>query len=104
MDVNLKRRSRERAIASEIANEIHRQLGPSVMPEALAVKNDVICEIFGDAFDSHSVTESAAARILSYVPAHLVGLNLKQAQIAANFADLNRKLDAVIRQPLTRNN
>jgi hypothetical protein len=87
--MDLKRRKKEQAIAAEIANEIHRQLGPT-MPEELAVKNDVICEIFGDAFDRHSITESAADRILAFVPAYLAGLNLK-------FAELNRKLDAAVR-------
>jgi hypothetical protein len=87
--MDLKRRKKEQAVAAEIANEIHRQLGPT-MPEELAVKNDVICEIFGDAFDRHSITESAADRILAFVPVVLADLNRE-------YAELNSRLDAAVR-------
>src|ERR1019366_8789888 len=87
--MDLKRRKKEQAVAAEIANEIHRQLGP-VMPEALAVKNDVICKVFGDAFDRHGITESAAERILHYVPKELAAMNNK-------FAELQRRVDAAVR-------
>jgi hypothetical protein len=96
MDINLKRRARERAIASEIANELHRALGP-MPPEALAEKNDDICKVFADAFDRHHVvSEASGERILAHVPKVLAGLN-------QSFADLNRKLDAAMRQPRMRN-
>jgi hypothetical protein len=92
-DWNLKRRKSERAVAAEIANELHRTLSPT-RPEALAEKSDVICKVFGDAFDRHGITESAAERVLSYVPAILADMNLK-------FAEMNRRLDAAIRPPLS---
>jgi hypothetical protein len=83
---------RERQIAEEIANELHRVFGP-IMPEALAEKNDAICKIFADAFDRyHVVSEASGARILAYVPKVLADLNLK-------FAELDRQLDAAVRPP-----
>jgi hypothetical protein len=92
-DFNLKRRKREQAIAAEIANELHRALGP-IMPEALAKNSDVVCAVFGRVFDRHHVvSEASGARILEYVPKILAGMN-------QSFADLNRKLDAAIRQPM----
>jgi hypothetical protein len=79
-------RTRERAIAEEISNEIHRVLRP-VMPEDLGDKNqDLVCGIFAGAFDRHGVTDEAAgARILSYVPGALAELNF-------NFFELNRQI------------
>jgi hypothetical protein len=94
MDVNLRRRARERAIASEIANELYRELGP-ILPEMLATKNAVIHKVFADAFDFHSVTdEPSAGRILAHVPKALAGHNLK-------FAELQRRLDAAVRPPIS---
>jgi hypothetical protein len=89
MDFN--RRTRERAIASEIAHELHRALG-AIRPEELVGENrDVVEKVFGTAFDRHGVTaEAVAARILKFVPKRLAELNLK-------FADFNRQLDAAIR-------
>jgi hypothetical protein len=93
--MDIKRRARERAIAAEIAGEIHRVMGPT-MPEALVGENrDIVCGVFADAFDRHGiVTEASGARILGYVPKVLAGLN-------QSFADLNRKLDAAVR-PILR--
>lgn len=89
MDFN--QRARERRIAEEIADAIHRS-GPT-LPENL--NRESVCGIFADAFDRHGiVAEDAGARILSYVPKVLAGLN-------QSFADLNRKLDAAIRQRKT---
>jgi hypothetical protein len=83
-------RTRERAIAEEIANEIHRVLGP-VMPEDVGDKNqDLVCGIFAGAFDRYRVVDEAAgARILSLVPSVLAELNF-------NFAKLNRQLDVAV--------
>jgi hypothetical protein len=90
MDLNFKRRSRERAIASEIANELYHALGPA-MPEALAENRDVVCETFARVFDRHGiVTEASGSRILAYVPKVLADLNLK-------FAELKSRLDAAVR-------
>jgi hypothetical protein len=94
--MDFKRRKHERAVAAKIASELHRVLGP-IAPETLAVKSEVTCKVFSEVFDYYGVTESAAERILHLVPAILADLNLK-------FAELNSRLDAVIRQPLTRNN
>jgi hypothetical protein len=83
---------RERRIAEEIANELHRALGP-IMPEDLGENSEVVERVFGDAFDRHHVvSEASGARVLGYVPAELARLN-------QSFADLNQKLDAAIRQP-----
>jgi hypothetical protein len=89
--MDLKRRSRERAIASEIAHKIYRALGPA-MPEALVGGNrDVVCGIFADVFDSHGVvSEASGGRILEFVPKVLASLNLK-------YAELHRQIDAAIR-------
>src|ERR1035437_2911877 len=97
MDVNLRRRARERAIAAEIANEL--ALSPAMQggltPEPLSDNSSLVCEVFGRVCDRHQVvTEDAGARILEYVPKVLAKLNLK-------FADLNRQLDAAIRQTRT---
>jgi hypothetical protein len=83
-------KTRERAIAQEIANEIRLVLG-QVMPEDLGNKNqDLVCGIFAGAFDRHRVVDEAAgARILSYVPGILAKLNF-------NFAELNRRLDVAV--------
>ncbi len=60
------------------------------MPEELAVKNDLICDIFSEAFDRNQIiNEVVAGRILGYVPRVLADLNRK-------FADLNRQLDAAM--------
>jgi hypothetical protein len=92
MDVNLRRRARERAIASEIANKLYRALGPA-MPE-VGENRDTVCRIFADAFDRHGIVdESAGGRILGYVPRVLADLNLK-------FAELNSRLDAAMRPPM----
>ena len=93
MDTNLRRRSHERAIAAEVANELFRALGPAMMPESLGEKNrDVVERVFGDAFDRHGVAaEASGARILAYVPAELARLNFK-------YAEFDRKLDAAVRQ------
>jgi hypothetical protein len=90
MDVNLKRRAFERAVALKIAQDLTQALGP-IMPEALAVKSDVVCRIFSDALDQNRIVdETAAERILHYVPAFLAELNFK-------FAELDRQLSAAIR-------
>jgi len=91
-EANFKRK-RELAIASEIANELFRALGPAMMPESLGEKNrDVVEKVFGDAFDRHGVVaESSGARILGFVPSMLAKLNFK-------FAEFDRQLDAAIRQ------
>ena len=95
MDINLKRRAREHAIAAEIADELHRALGPG-MPEALGENREIVCEVFGRVFDRRQIlTESSGARILGYVPRVLPSVNLK-------FADLNRKLDAAMPPPARR--
>jgi hypothetical protein len=87
MDWNLNRRKREREIAAEIADELHRVLGPT-SPEVLAEKSDLVCGIFADSFDRHQVvSEASGERILAHVPLVLADLNRK-------FAELNRQLDA----------
>jgi hypothetical protein len=84
---------RERAIAEEIAEKIYRVQGP-IAPEDL--DRDIVCGIFADFFDSHQVVaEAEGARILALVSPLLAELNLK-------YAELNRQLDAAIRQPLIR--
>jgi hypothetical protein len=93
MDLNPRRRTFEQAVALQIAQELTRALGP-ILPEALATANETVCGIFADAFDRNEVTnEAAAARILGYVPKFLVDLN-------SQFAELNARLDAAIRQPI----
>jgi hypothetical protein len=90
MDVSLKRRSRERSIAEDLARELHRLLGPHA-PEALAENSDVVCDAFSRIFDQHGiVNESSGARILGYVPKVLAQLNFKHAE-------LHRQIDAAIR-------
>jgi hypothetical protein len=89
-EANLKRK-RERAIASEVANELFRVLG-AIRPEELVGENrDVVERIFGHAFDRHGVVaEASGARILEFVPKVLASLNLK-------YAEFNRQIDAAIR-------
>jgi hypothetical protein len=92
-DWNLRRRTFEGAVALQIAQELTRTLGPVLQPEMLAVKNDVICRVFGEALDRNQIVdESAAERVLLFVPKFLADMN-------QSFAVLNRKLDAAIRQP-----
>ena len=88
-------RLRER-IAEYIASELHRLLGP-IMPQDLAGGNgDTVRGVFGDAFDrNHVVREPVAARILARVPRELARLNLQ-------FAELNLRLDAAVRQPRSK--
>ena len=94
MDWNLKRRKFEQAIASEIAHELTRALGP-IAPETLAIKSDTVCRIFSDALDRNGVVdESAAERVLAFVPGMLAGMN-------QTFAELNRRLDAAVRPPIS---
>lgn len=82
-------RTREHAIAEEIANEIHLVLGP-VMPERLGEHPDAVQGVFGDAFDRHGVVdEASAARILARVPKELAARNLQ-------FAELNRQIDVAV--------
>jgi hypothetical protein len=82
--------TREHRIAEEIASELHLTLGPT-LPEALAGENrDIVCRVFGDAFDRHGIVdEASAARILARVPKELAARNLQ-------FAELNRKLDVAV--------
>jgi hypothetical protein len=88
--MDIKRRARERAIAAEIAHELHRALGPT-MPEALGENRDIVCGIFADAFDRHQVvSEASGERILAYVP-------LELAERHRKFAELHRQLDAAVR-------
>jgi hypothetical protein len=90
MDTNLRRRAFERAVALKIAQDLTHTLGP-IRPESLVVMNDVVCRIFSDALDKNGVDdESAAERILHYVPAFLAQLNLK-------YAESDRQLNAAIR-------
>ena len=90
--MDLKRRKKEQAVAAEIADELTRALGP-IAPETLAIKSDTVCRIFSDALDRNGVVdESAAERVLAFVPGILADVNLK-------FADLQRKLDAAVRPP-----
>jgi hypothetical protein len=90
MDFNLKRRAFERAVAFKIAEDLTHTLGP-ILPEALAVKSDVVCRIFSDALDQNRIVdETAAERILHYVPAFLAEMNLK-------YAEFDRQLTAAIR-------
>jgi hypothetical protein len=95
MDWNLKRRKFEQACASEIAHELTRALGP-IAPETLAIKSDTVCRIFSDALDRNGVVdESAAERVLAFVPGILADVNLK-------FAELNSRLDAAMLRPPRR--
>jgi hypothetical protein len=92
IEMDFKRRKHERAVAAEIANEIHRALGPA-MPE-VGENRDTVCRIFADAFDRHQVvSEASGERILKCVPKILAGLY-------QNYAELNSRLDAAVRQPL----
>jgi hypothetical protein len=88
-------RTRERAIAAEIADELHRVLGP-ILPQDLAGKNgDIVRGVFGDAFDRHGIiNETVAARILARVPKVLARMNLQ-------FAELNRQLAVAARPRFT---
>ena len=86
MDVNLRRRARERAIAAEIANEL--ALSPAMQggltPEALSDNSSLVCEVFGRVFDRHQIVdEGAAERILGYVPKVLAGLSTPRCGHAA---------------------
>jgi hypothetical protein len=95
-DWNLKRRTFERCVALQVAQELTRTLGP-VQPEMLTQKNDVICRVFGEALDRNGIVdEGAAERILHYIPKTLADMNRQHAA-------LHHRLDAAIRQPLTRN-
>jgi hypothetical protein len=89
--MDFKRRKHEQAVASAIAHELHRVMGP-ILPEMLATRNDIVCGVFSKAFDQYKIfDEAVAARILKFVPKRLAELNLK-------FADFNRQLSAAIRQ------
>ena len=95
--MDFKRRKHERAIASEIANELNRVLGRA-MPEALADNRDIVCGIFATVFDRHHVvTEDAGARILSFIPGVLACLHQPFAR-----PDLDRKLDAAMPNATSR--
>jgi hypothetical protein len=90
--MDFKRRKLEHAIASEIAHELHRVMGP-ILPEMLATRNDIVCGVFSRAFDQYKIfDEAVAVRILKFVPKRLAELNLK-------FAEFNRQFDAAIRHP-----
>jgi hypothetical protein len=89
--MDFKQRARERAIASEIAHELHRVMGP-ILPEMLATRNDIVCGVFSKAFDQYKIfDEAVAARILKFVPKRLAELNLK-------YAEFDRQLSAATRQ------
>jgi hypothetical protein len=93
--MDFRQRARERAIADEIANELHRVLGP-LNPEDLEKNSATVGEVFGRVFDRHGIIDEApAAQILARVPKELAALNLP-------FADLNRKLDSAIRTSAPR--
>ena len=69
----------ERAIASELAQELCAALGPALPPEALTANCETVCEVFGRVFDRHEIViESVGARILSRVP-KLLAKNFKFA-------------------------
>ena len=92
--MDFKRRKHERAIASEIANELNRVLGRA-MPEALADNRDIVCGIFATVFDRHHVvTEDAGERILQCVPKILAGRY-------QSYAELNSRLAAAVRPPIS---
>jgi hypothetical protein len=54
----------------------------AILPEDLAAHSDVLCGVFGDAFDRHGIiNETVAARILARVPKVLARLNLQFAEL-----------------------
>ena len=84
------RRTFERAVALQVAQELVRTLGP-IEPEMLAEKADIVCEVFGRVLDKNEVADEAeAAGILSHCPEMLADLNRE-------FAEVNRRLDAATR-------
>jgi hypothetical protein len=92
MDLNFKRRARERRIAAEIANELYHALRPAMDkgPDAetlMAENRGLVAHIFGIACERHQLaTEAAAARVLAYVPSVLAEMNRR-------FEDLNKKFE-----------
>jgi hypothetical protein len=88
--MDLKRRKFEQSVASAIAHELHRVMGP-ILPEMLATRNDIVCGVFSTVFDQYKIfDEAVAARILKFVPKRLAELNFK-------FAEFNRQFNAAMR-------
>jgi hypothetical protein len=83
----MNRKARDRRIAEEIVDELTKELGGPVMPEALTANPETVGAVFGRVLDRRGiVNESAAACILKCMGRAL----------AKNFR--NRQLDAAMRQ------
>lgn len=83
MDLNFKRRARERGIAAEVANALYEALrpamdaaGPAADPAAFMEQNrGLIAHLFGLACERHHLaTEAEATRVLNYIPQVLADL------------------------------
>ena len=98
MDLNFKRRARERRIAAEVANELYQALKPAIDaagPAADAKKlmdenRGLMAHIFGLACDRHDVaTEAEGARIFSYIKPALADLQRRFDHVNRQFAKLD---------------
>jgi hypothetical protein len=97
----MNRKARDRRVAEEVVNELYDALGPVLLhqigcgvvtSEALPEEaRDKVGDVFSRVFDRHKiVTKFAGANVLACIP-----------RILAK-AELNRQLDAAMRQPLIR--
>lgn len=108
MDINLKRRSREKAIAAEVTQDCYATLSPVfdqaigagklVAHQVMMAQGDQLADLFGRACKRHQLDEAAARRVWSYVPRALEQLGKARMKAAKTVArSVNRAADAAER-------
>jgi hypothetical protein len=102
MDLNFKRRARERRIAAEIANELYAALKPTMdarvhSAQSLIDQNrGLIAHLFGLACERHQIaTHAAAARVFGYLPSVLADLTRRVDHLNQQFVAAAAKLEGL---------
>jgi hypothetical protein len=104
MDLNFKRRARERRIAAEVANELFHALRPAMNAGADAQtlideNRGLIAHIFGMACDRHQLaTEAEATRVFAYIQPALADLARRAAHLSRQIESATAKLDGAQRR------
>jgi hypothetical protein len=89
MDLNLRRRARERAIAAEVVNELFETLRPAMDAGAdpvmlIAEHRPLVAHIFGAACERNGLqTEAEVKRAFAYIAPTVASLNRRYGKLAS---------------------
>jgi hypothetical protein len=97
MDLNLKRRKADRAIAREVAEQLFSAVRSGLSDGATAVPVELIAHHFGIVCKRHELDEAAALRVYGYVNRSLKEIRRELADVGRKFAEFEKDLSAATR-------